>query len=444
MSSKYIFLQISDLHFGDWNIGPYDADEDLRNEMKEDIRRMVRKHSFDISGILLCGDIAFSAQKKQYDVAEKFLEELRDEWKIECDKIYCVPGNHDVNQNTVKNSVIIHSLQKYLEKLSGHKLSETLGKLATEIQHEQKDYLYAPLAEYNKFAQKHNGMVGIHCPNSLDGSFPLEDGYELNIRCMNSTLVSNHEDHIKTNRNCSDNTENLEKLMIMDSNQIPKSHEKTIYMTLCHHPVNCWVDPGKRLEKKINQRAMIQLYGHTHRQSIQKSDRYISIISGALQPPEQESGEWSAQYNFICVEFENRKLTVTVYPRIWDHTENKFCSSSSECDEKTDFTIWNVNLKEEQDPDVEEKADHPDHKERDRLEGESISSEDRNRMRSIIIYYYNMSRKDRLLLGKQIDQSYTLSVSASAQELYEFVETARKRNDLEQIIRIIEDITKEE
>ena len=276
MQKEYMFLQISDLHFGKESIyGNYDMDSDLRNEMINDMIKMKNKYSFNIDGVLICGDIAFSGKKSEYVIAEEFIEKIREKLDVEMEKVFCVPGNHDVDQSTVKNRLAIYALQKLLENANVVNLSHYLGQMFGNADGVNNDaqLLYEPIAAYNDFADKHSARLNIKNPY-IDYEFELDEGYQLIIHSMNSTLVSNSEDHNWKNH--------TEKKMIIDTNQIPKSSPKKIYMTLCHHPVEYWKDDEDILKEKLNKRAKIQLFGHTHEQSIYLENEYVRLISGAL------------------------------------------------------------------------------------------------------------------------------------------------------------------
>lgn len=70
----------------------------------------------NIKGILVGGDIAFAGQKKEYDFARKFLKEMTEQLEIDEKSVYCVPGNHDVNQALIRNSNSILNAQSEIEE----------------------------------------------------------------------------------------------------------------------------------------------------------------------------------------------------------------------------------------------------------------------------------------------------------------------------------------
>ena len=70
------FIHLSDIHFHKYSGDKYDVDSDLRNEIIRDIHLEYPKYINSATGILICGDIAFSGQSKEYQVAKEFLADI--------------------------------------------------------------------------------------------------------------------------------------------------------------------------------------------------------------------------------------------------------------------------------------------------------------------------------------------------------------------------------
>ena len=75
--------------------------------------------------------------------------------------------------------------------------------------------------------------------SSIEGpwTYPLEldDGYSLCLYGINSTIISNADDHRKD-----DNGKEVLRKMRLGNHQIPLRENKVIYMTICHHPIQDW------------------------------------------------------------------------------------------------------------------------------------------------------------------------------------------------------------
>lgn len=308
------FIHLSDIHFTKHSNDYYDVDEDLRNEIKLDII-----HYFPLNvnpqGILICGDIAYSGQSKEYDIASQFINEICDIIKIPKFSVFCVPGNHDVNRNIPEQHPAVKSLQDYLAKCStlcGY--NDALSKVfRSDI---SSKILYLPIENYNNFSKQY-GCNLTTSKYQWEQRIEISKNYQLCILGLNSTVISNADDHATDN----------ERLMKMSDFQIPQREDNTIFLTLCHHPPECWDDPDKVLRDKLNSRIHLQLYGHKHIQTIENYDKTIIIGSGAMHPSRWEPN-WIPRYNWISIDIitenGNNFLIIKIYPRIYNLKECQF------------------------------------------------------------------------------------------------------------------------
>lgn len=100
--------QTAILHFSDIHIR-YDDDESfdfgvvfdpLINRIKED--RENKKINVEL--VFLTGDIAFQGKKEEYDIAAEHLNRLMTELDLPEERLFIVPGNHDVNRKLYRPS----------------------------------------------------------------------------------------------------------------------------------------------------------------------------------------------------------------------------------------------------------------------------------------------------------------------------------------------------
>ena len=103
---RYTFLHFSDIHFNKQSDSIFSPDRDLRKEMLNDIEQVILKKELSPYGIIICGDIAFSGQENEYKIADEFLETLTGKLKIDYRHVFCVPGNHDVDQSVCSAETI--------------------------------------------------------------------------------------------------------------------------------------------------------------------------------------------------------------------------------------------------------------------------------------------------------------------------------------------------
>lgn len=308
---------MSDIHFRTFSGDSYDVDEDLRNELILDINDYAKKTLSNIHGILVCGDIAFSGKDEEYSVASTFLLDICSILGIQSQNVYCVPGNHDVDQDIPRNSPVIKIIQ---DKLGKSKTNETFdAELAKFVRdNDYKHLVFAPIKCYNEvFAGKYN------CYISPDDSIwkeflPFDTKYQLCIFGMNSTIISNDGDHLENGE---------ERKMLINQTQIPQRISNTIFLSLCHHPPECWNDNNGQLFKKMISRVSLQLYGHKHLQTVEQKNDSVIVGSGATHPSRFEK-DWVPRYNWISLEIIKQNgvelLSIKIYPRIWS-TDRFIC-----------------------------------------------------------------------------------------------------------------------
>lgn len=357
MGSKNIltFIHISDIHFAKTSGDPYDIDDELRQAMLYDLNISAKKQLEHVNGILVCGDLAFSGKAAEYDIACKFLDDVTKIFNLGKKDIFCVAGNHDVDQTVVKSSFTLELIQNQLSLV---KESDKLDKLIRRIQKDpvidqEEGLLYKPLEEYNKYFEPMACNYTVNSPN-WSTAMPLDDEYDLIIYGMNSVMTSNHKDHYDDNgHKFSDGTE---RKMSINRGQIPKVREKAIYLSLCHHPIEYWNDNS--LSALMDARVKLQLYGHKHIQSIDANECRIRICSGALQP--ERGGDWYPKYNWIQIWVENNELFVKIYPRAYDDKYGRFGEDTESCADNCNYQLCKLSLVnkggqlEEESPSVEE------------------------------------------------------------------------------------------
>lgn len=332
------FIQMSDIHFKSFSGDSYDIDKPLRSAMINDLPYNGLKDISNVKGILVCGDLAFSGQKIELDIAREFLGEITDKFGLSLKDVFCVAGNHDVNQSVIKNSYIIKILQNEIKKIDDSD-TEKLDTILRKIQKDEyvQGLLYASIENYNQFA------TGLLCNYTVDkpnweSDFALNEKYILRLWGMNSTFVSSHQDHQDDNGNWL--PDGRERKMVINHMQIPEPQENVIYMTLCHHPTQSW--NNQQLVPMMDGRVKLQLYGHKHIQSIDANGQRIKINSGALQP--ERGTDWIPLYNWISLMVRENELIVRIYPRIYDNKTGKFYKDSKSCDTDKEYKELKLDL----------------------------------------------------------------------------------------------------
>lgn len=337
---RLTFIQLSDIHFRKNSGDPYDIDKPLQDAVIADLRENAQNVFDSVEGILVCGDIAFSGTPPEYEIALAFLNKVRDVFKIAPSKVYCVPGNHDVDHSVITGSRAIQAAQREIAEADKNN-PDIVDKLIREWQHEKNriGLLYEPIASYNSTFERMHSSFSVDNPN-WSSKIQLNDKYEVLLYGLNSILISNHMDHLDDNGK---KMTESERPMSISKGQLPMKAMNTIILSLCHHPPQCWIN--QNISEYLDHRVKIQLYGHIHNQALDANSQRIRIYSGALQP--QRGGDWMPQYNWIQIYLDGVNLVVDIYPRVYDDLEGMFVPQKKVCDEGKLFKQCVLDLSEQ-------------------------------------------------------------------------------------------------
>lgn len=415
MRKAITFLHFSDIHFNKNSNSIYCLDKDVRNEMVLDIEHIVNKEQLQPYGIIVCGDIAYSGQEDEYKCADEFIDELLSKLEIDYEHVFCVPGNHDVDQKVSNKSVPVYAVQKLLETADDNNFHKYLDMLKEQVDGEEEDILFMPLKNYNNFSGKYMGNV-----SSTEGPWSheveLNGGYKLCLYGINSTIISNADDH---------KDKKVLRLMRVGKHQIPMRREKVVYMTVCHHPVDNWKED---ISQVLDERVMIQLYGHKHVQTLDNTEKRVRIGTGALQPDRREEG-WQPRYNFLSVNIDNTTVEVLLYPRIWDDTKQKFVRDDEVCDAGYEYKRICLPLVN--------KVTIDDSNEQEAEKREVRETSDNKRKLVYLLWGLNVSKREKVIHSFECFENIRMSNLNSCIE--KILKIAEENGLLEEIIKKIEE-----
>jgi 3',5'-cyclic AMP phosphodiesterase CpdA len=91
------WLHLSDFHFRASHA--YDQNIVLKALIR-DIRERVHDDHLQPNFLVLSGDLAFAGLAEEYTLAGQFLDDVLQATGLPKDRLFCVPGNHDVNRRT--------------------------------------------------------------------------------------------------------------------------------------------------------------------------------------------------------------------------------------------------------------------------------------------------------------------------------------------------------
>lgn len=149
MANTLTWLHLSDLHMR------RDALDDMRvvlDALWRDLPEQIEKLGGHLDFIAFTGDVAFSGKEEEYKLTEEhFFKPLFDTAKVSAERLFLVPGNHDVDWDLVK--LINPDLPRSLN--SREAVTALLGNDA------QRRLMFQTMAAFEKFARR-------LCEGSLD------------------------------------------------------------------------------------------------------------------------------------------------------------------------------------------------------------------------------------------------------------------------------------
>lgn len=241
-------IHLSDLHYQlNW-----EEDQGIvLSAFFKDLAKQIKGIDSDDVLFVFSGDIVKSGgdqllYESFFDLFDKELNELN----ITKEKRFCIPGNHDISAEYVKNNFVIH------EGIVAQNLNE---KEYNDFINKKDSFLEGKFENYILFENKFS-LNGISS-NILSGVGYLVEN-NIGIYCLNTAALSSGGcNKINDKGRLGIDTRSLYK-WINDC----KANIKILVM---HHSFDYLSDwANKELEKIINNKFSLCLYGHCHNQSI--------------------------------------------------------------------------------------------------------------------------------------------------------------------------------
>jgi hypothetical protein len=311
-NGKLTFVHLSDIHFvkGFSGESSFDLDGAVRSALIADAKKL-RAELEPLSGILITGDIAFAGKSSEYHTALDWLAELADVLGCQREYMWCVPGNHDVDQSVLKENTAIGAVHQELRR--ARRLDD---EIKTHLENQNTgSLLFSPLKAYNdEFAARLDCLTRPKQP-WWTYDFRLNDRSILRLRGLNSAFCSGLHDDLKEN-----------KLIVGSAQTEYGKQEGVEYLTLCHHPIS-WLIDGDSTRQALLAYSRIQLFGHKHVQEANRIDESLWLTAGAVHPERSDSG-WLPRYNYLSISVEgrgkDRVMSVDLYARAWHHPDRQF------------------------------------------------------------------------------------------------------------------------
>ena len=304
-----IFVHLSDVHFGQERDGGLVViNDDAKRRLLEDAAAEIAKLGAKASGIIVTGDIAYSAKYEEYVKAGEWLDLLAE--RIGCNRlnIQMVPGNHDIDRDAITPVVKFH-----LETIREH--GDTMLDMLLDDDG-QRESLYQRFAAYRDFSSGYGCDLDVGGMYSADVAIAVAPGRTVRFVRLNSALICSRKD-------------DKGKLILGARQRVFEPSDGEEMVVLVHHPLN-WLQDSNEAARYFKSRARVIISGHEHFPSLEiKSieDRcdLLMLAAGATAPDEVDD-KYTYKYNILEFDWDQTAdaLAVTINPRTWNSEMKRF------------------------------------------------------------------------------------------------------------------------
>lgn len=286
VKSRLRWLHISDFHFGAGQ--PYDRDVVLRAQV-ESLPDIFNKNGFPHL-IFATGDIAQSGRSSEYERVGDFFDSVLHAAKLGKDRLFVVPGNHDV------------------DRLCGKGLSRTLSGEQEAINYfdpsEPLPHISARQAAYSKWFNKYFEGIREFISHSTCSKMETLDveGEKVCILPINSAAFSfDDNDHGKlwVGRRCLD-----------DALRAVSYQSDAVKFAIMHHPID-WLNSEELSNIKSGLRDNFDfiLRGHLHENDVEQIVCQAGSCFNLAVGASYQTRKWPN--TAMIVEVDDRKVSVT-------------------------------------------------------------------------------------------------------------------------------------
>jgi len=298
-----LFLHISDIHFKAPECLNPDTDPDrgVRTRLERHLATQIAKIG-GADAILVGGDVAFAGDPREYGEARKWFTKLREITHCERGPILVVPGNHDIDRASVGKAMSTRNVHKAIAEVKGEWRESTLRDQLADPQ--TAAALLHGHAAYNDFAAPLQCQIyaeRIYWKQDLD----LTPEVKLRIHGLTSTLLSGRDGK----------DDPKQSLYVSPLQTALDPLPDVVNMVMCHHPVD-WLIDGDDVENALDRRATFQLFGHKHKQKVQRDADYVRWGAGAVNPSRSEK-QYEPGYNLVRIDLigtgSDRRLSIETH-----------------------------------------------------------------------------------------------------------------------------------
>ncbi|MBN1552582.1 metallophosphoesterase [bacterium] len=291
MSAKTIILHISDLHIRNDKCECFERTVLFDTFIKQVKSECESRHRPEI--IIVTGDIAYSGIRTEYEFAGEFLETLIKNLGYENDRLFIVPGNHDVNRRKYRPSdVPVYKDMNHLNRELGN--------------YRFRDDLLKGMTEYFKFVEE-------LCPHlkpvqrnliPFVSNYATSCGKNIGLLGLNSAWMC---------RKSPDQGEIAigEYQMNAAEAEMRKMNPFDLLLCIMHHPIQyLWYQDREIFRSYLSGGNAIVLCGHLHEPTgISMDDlsgRLVQLQSGSLYSTKKLLQP--SKYYYLTIDWEYSRI----------------------------------------------------------------------------------------------------------------------------------------
>ncbi len=291
MKNTFSWFHLSDLHFRADN--DYDR-KVVFDSLLEDISNQIKDNDFLPNAVFITGDIAFSGQPREYELASQFLHSLSDVTELPFSNIFCVPGNHDVDWGSI-TPFFNTATNVFTERKLLSQLIDTPSEVSLFTQRHQ---------HYNKFIKSTFPWAETLGPSGLSYTLELDmGGLKIGVVGLNSSWLSGP---------------GIDKgQIIVGERQVREALDSTAHphllISLLHHPPTYLKEFDESdVKNLLEQRCDFILHGHVHELgalSVASPDSAVFYMAAGSSYTERTE---ILSYNIVSVNLDSGEANVNL------------------------------------------------------------------------------------------------------------------------------------
>ncbi len=329
----FSWLHISDLHFGHGNAGTYADQRLVLDALRQDAANIAGRRGIPVpDALLVTGDIAFSAGVRsptEYQDASEYLRMLRDSLRIPRERVFVVPGNHDVQRTAdaeLLGRLLIEALRDGKRTVDEVLMLEDVRKLLVRRQQ-----------NYQQFAKE----FAPYCLPDGDASRRLDawmcqipaHGLTLRLVGFNTALLAAADD-------------DRGKLGIglgalSQAFLHPAIGPNEVVVALGHHPLrDGWLRNESEIAGWLRKHAQVYLSGHIHVHDTEQSrqgggNSFVWLSAGAGHTDGHDPVHGHNVSGLYVT--ETGRVVLRVWPRSWDRRGKRFVTDTANTPDGQEF-----------------------------------------------------------------------------------------------------------